>query len=330
RAAQSHAGADRIHVALGRSDGDLRALATLPRGRLDDDDPLLDLGNFRLEQAREVAGVRARERDLRALGGTPHLAHVGAHAVAGIVALARNLLALGQDRLRLADLQDHVALLDPVHDTAQDLTFFADELRIDALALGIADLLKDDLLRGLGGDASQILQGAVLQQFELDAKLGLGVQGLGLSQRDLRLRVGDLLDHLLALIDPEVAGLAVDVDADVVARSQALARRRQQGSLQRLEEDLLVDPLLASELLDDHDQFAVHLSCDRLLQGTSASSRALVTLARSSFASVPSSCSRTTCPPSMPSSRPRTSCPPVSQQRTRLPAAQRNSRSVRS
>src|SRR5437773_2082790 len=330
RAAQAHAGADGVHVALGGGHRDLGALAALARRRLDDDDPLLDLGDLRLEEPREVARVCARERDLRALGRAPHLEHVGAHAVARVVALPGDLLALGQDRLRLADLQDHVALLDPVHDAAEDLAFLADELRVDALALGVADLLEDDLLGGLGRDAAEVLQRSVLQQLQLDAELGRGIERLGVSQRDLRLRVGDVLDHLLALVDAEVARLAVDVDADVVGRPQALAGCRQQGSLQRLEEDLFVDPLLASELLDDHDQFAIHLSCDRLLQGTSASSRAFVTLARSSLASVPPSCSRTICPPSRPSSRPRTSCPPASQQHTRLPTAQRNSRSVRS
>src|SRR5437773_2318648 len=330
RAAQAHAGADGFHVALGGGHRDLGALAALARRRLDDDDPLLDLGDLRLEEPREVARVCARERDLRALGRAPHLEHVGAHAVARVVALPGDLLALGQDRLRLADLQDHVALLDPVHDAAEDLAFLADELRVDALALGVADLLEDDLLGGLGRDAAEVLQRSVLQQLQLDAELGRGIERLGVSQRDLRLRVGDVLDHLLALVDAEVARLAVDVDADVVGRPQALAGCRQQGSLQRLEEDLFVDPLLASELLDDHDQFAIHLSCDRLLQGTSASSLAFVTLARSSLASVPPSCSRTICPPSRPSSRPRTSCPPASQQHTRLPTAQRNSRSVRS
>src|SRR5205823_1414490 len=225
-----------------------------------------------LEQPREVARVRARQRDLRTLGRAPHLQHVRAHAVAGVVALARNLLALGQDRLRLADLEDDVALLDPVDDAAQDLAFLADELGVDALPLGVTDFLEDHLLGGLGGDASEILQRLVLKQLELDADLGLGIEGLGVSQCDLGLRVAHLVHDLLALIDAEVAGLAVDMDANVVARPQALAGGRQQGSLQRFEEDLFVDPLLAPELLDDHDQFAIHLSCDRLLQGTSASS----------------------------------------------------------
>src|SRR5215470_19332464 len=274
--------------------------------------------------------MRARERDLRTLRRPPHLQDVRANAVAWVVALTRDLLALGQDRFDLAHLEDHVPLLDPMDDAAEDLSFLADELGVNALALCVPYFLEDHLLGGLGGNAPEILQRFVGQQLELDTDLSLGIERLGVSQRDLGLRIRDLLHHLLALVDAEVSGLPVDVDTNVVARPEALARGRQQGSLQRLEEDLFVDPLLASQLLDDHDQFAIHLSCDRLLQGTSASSRVFVTLARSSFASVPSSCSSTTWPPSTPTSRPRISCPPASQQRTRLPLAQRNSRSVRS
>jgi len=103
-----------------------------------------------------------------------------------------------------------------VHDAAQDLPFLADELRVDPLALGIADLLQDHLLGGLRRDAAQILKRLFLQQLQLDIQLGLGVQGLGVREADLGLGVTDLLDDLLAMIDAELAGLAVDVDADIV------------------------------------------------------------------------------------------------------------------
>ena len=58
--------------------------------------------------------MRAREHDLRALGRVPDLEDVGAHAVAGVVALARESARARAGRLGLADLQDDVALLDAV------------------------------------------------------------------------------------------------------------------------------------------------------------------------------------------------------------------------
>src|SRR5262249_38391504 len=146
RAAQADARADRVDVPLGRGDRDLRPLAGLSRGGLDQDDAFLDLRDLGLEEPREIARMRAREGDLRPLGRPTHLEHVGADPVAGVVALAENLLALRKDGLRLADLEDHIALLDPVHDAAKDLPFLARELRVDALALGVADLLEDHLL----------------------------------------------------------------------------------------------------------------------------------------------------------------------------------------
>jgi hypothetical protein len=58
RAPQAYAGADRIHVALGRRHGDLGALSSFAGGLADLDDALGDFGNLRLEQADEKAGMR--------------------------------------------------------------------------------------------------------------------------------------------------------------------------------------------------------------------------------------------------------------------------------
>src|SRR5881296_994192 len=93
---------------------------------------------------------------------------------------------------------------------------------------------------------------------ELDVELGLDVQLLGLREADLRLRIGDLIDDPLAQVGTELARLPVDLDANVVDGGVRLPARRLEGRLHRLEEDLLVDPLLPSDLLDDADQLSVH------------------------------------------------------------------------
>src|SRR5438874_2431976 len=51
RAFHADARADRVNVALGRSDGDLRALARLAHGALDDDRAVVNLRHFHLEEA---------------------------------------------------------------------------------------------------------------------------------------------------------------------------------------------------------------------------------------------------------------------------------------
>ena len=59
------------------------------------------------------------------------------------------------DALGAAEIDDDVAELDALDDAGDDLAGAVLELLILALALGIADLLEDDLLGGLGGDAAE-------------------------------------------------------------------------------------------------------------------------------------------------------------------------------
>src|SRR5262249_33032423 len=261
RAAQADTRADRIHVTLRRRHRDLGALAGFPRRRLDEDDALLDLRNLRLEESRQIAGMRPRERDLRSLGRPAYLENVRADPVAGVVALTGDLLALGQDRLGLADLENDVALLDAVDDPTEDLALFASELRVDALALGVPDFLKDDLLGRLRRDSPEILGRALLLDLELDIQIGLGVQLLRLREADLGLRVGHFLDDPLAQECRELTRLPVDLDTDVLGPGVRLTAGRLEGRLHRFKEDLLVDPLLPSDLLDDADQLPVHETC---------------------------------------------------------------------
>src|SRR5213594_472320 len=53
----------------------VEATATFARRRLHENDAFLDLGNLGLEETRQIARMRARKRDLRALGRPPHLEH---------------------------------------------------------------------------------------------------------------------------------------------------------------------------------------------------------------------------------------------------------------
>src|SRR5216683_779375 len=52
--------------------------------------------------------------------------------------------------------------------------------------------------------------------------------------------------------------MAVKLHPGIVGHAHGFLRRRQEGRLQRLEEDLFVDPLLRGHLPDDVDQFFVH------------------------------------------------------------------------
>src|ERR1051325_1893247 len=123
--------------------------------------------------------------------------------------------------------------------TTSATTFLADELRVDALTLGVADALQDDLLHGLGADAAELRR--LLGQLELVLELGVGVQLLGFVEGDLEMRVDDVGDDLLARVGADGAGLAVDLDAAVIGGGVRLLRAGEEGRLHRFEEDLGID-----------------------------------------------------------------------------------------
>ena len=191
RALHADAGADRIDVALARVDGHLGAVAGFAHRAADHDRAVVDFRHFLLEQLDQQRRVGARQHDLRALGALADRADDGAQAVALRVALRARLLLARQDRLDAADLDDDVALLEALDDAVDD---FADALVVfgeDVLALGLADLLEDDLLGGLRGDAAQDV--GALRELDLVAGLDLGVLAvdlLGFRDRDLEGRVG--------------------------------------------------------------------------------------------------------------------------------------------
>src|SRR5262249_32938521 len=63
--------------------------------------------------------------------------------------------------------------------------------------------------------------------------------------------VAEVVDRTLAIERGDVARVAVDLDHDVLVRAELLLRRREEGALDALEDELLVDRLLTMERMDD-------------------------------------------------------------------------------
>ena len=76
-----------------------------------------------------------------------------------------------------------------------------------------------------------------------------------LLRRDLVLLVGDDLPAAEGL---ELAGFAVDLDANIDVVLEALLGGRSQGELERAEHDVLLDVLFARQRIDQHQQLAAH------------------------------------------------------------------------
>ena len=222
-AARADARADGVDVLVVRGDRDLGAVAGLARDRLDLDDAVEQLRHLELEQTAHESGVRARHDDLRALGGLAHLDDVRLHARAVVVAVARNLLGLREQRLDPAQVEQGVAGVGLLDDARDDVALAPGVLLVLHLALGLTDPLQDHLLRGLRGDATEV---------------GGGVVPLA---GDVAFFVELLRDHA------DLAGLDVDLDERLLGRVGHPLVRGHERVRERLEHDLFGDALLDRE-----------------------------------------------------------------------------------
>jgi hypothetical protein len=208
-----------------------------------------------------------------------------------LVPLARYLLRAGQERLDTAEIDQAVAIVGLLHDARDDVADAVLVLLEHHVPLDLADPLQNDLLRGLRGDAAEVVGRRVVRR---DAMLGQAVPGddrvrllrLGLRlvgalverrtlaarplrldrylRLGLRLRVGqqaEVLERVVVRVDlqdPEVAGLAVDHDAGVPTCSRGLLVGGAKRLLEGHEEHLRVDALLRLQLVDGVQDLLAH------------------------------------------------------------------------
>src|SRR6185312_16817241 len=92
--------------------------------------------------------------------------------------LESGLLALGHAGLGLAEVEDDVHGLETLDGGGEDFSGAVRVLVEDGVALGLADLLEDDLLRHLGSDAAEGRGVLVEAQFAADLDLGRELAGL--------------------------------------------------------------------------------------------------------------------------------------------------------
>src|SRR6266852_6359665 len=127
--------------------------------------------------------MRPRDDDLRTARRIADFGHIDAQALSLVVALRRDLLRARHDRFSTVDLNDDGARLDALDDAMHDLTLALSELVEDEAPLGIAQLLHDHLLCGLGSNAAELRRCDVL----VDLLAGLGVREQGLAVWTLQL-----------------------------------------------------------------------------------------------------------------------------------------------
>ena len=245
----------------------------------DADDAFVDLGDLGLEELVDEARIGAREDDLRAAGLAVDVLHVGDDAIAGTVGLARRLLAERQDALGATEVDDDVvALLEAPDDAADELALAVLVLVEDDVALGVAHALEEHLLGGLGGDAAElaarlleleqiaellVLLGGLLRvvrvpedlEAELLAELGLEPAPSGRPRARSRARARRrIVDHGHVLEEVDLPGVLVEAGLELAVRAEGALRGLEDGCLDRLDQDLLVDALVLGDHFDGREE----------------------------------------------------------------------------
>ncbi len=119
RTAHAHTGADRVDAPIGGEHRDLGAHPGVARGRLDLQQPFLDLRHFELEQGLDELRRGARDNHRRSALRTVDFVNIGTNAVTDAKRFARNHLVARQRRLDPARLDQHTVILDAL-DSAVD------------------------------------------------------------------------------------------------------------------------------------------------------------------------------------------------------------------
>ncbi len=120
-AAHADAGADRIDRGILGNHGDLGAAARIARHGADLDDAVIDFRHFLREEAHHELRMAARQEDLRPAGFAAHVVDIGADAVAGAEAFARDHLVAAHDTFGAAQIDHHRAEFHALDDAVDDL-----------------------------------------------------------------------------------------------------------------------------------------------------------------------------------------------------------------
>jgi len=131
-----------------------RPVASFARQSTDFDHLIGYLGYFLLEKPAHKVGMYARQNDAHAVVDFAHIEDERFDTAADVVAFSGDLFSARQNSLGLAQIDDGCASLEALDRAKHQAALEPSKLGKNRLAFGFADLLDDDLLGTLGGDAS--------------------------------------------------------------------------------------------------------------------------------------------------------------------------------
>ena len=122
------------------------------------------------------------------------------------------------------------------------------KLVIDGVALGLANLLQNHLLRSLRLNAAQNVGGTSLRNFSADFDGGLLLARFG--KGDFAKRVGNFLDNRADGEEVNLTCFRVEFRTQILVGFIKLTRRDNHRFLNGCDDDLRLDMLLPADLLD--------------------------------------------------------------------------------
>ena len=244
----AHTCAHGIHVLVAARHGHLGALARLPRRKTNLHGTVVDLRHFHFEQALHQASVRARNDHLRPLRGPIHHLDHHAQSLSYVVSFQFGLLALRQPRFRPPHIHDQVRAFGALHDHRHQLAHPRVIFVENRVALGLAHLLQNHLLRRLRRNASQYVRRLRRQNLRSDFRGRIFL--LGVRQADFLFRVSYFLDDHVHREHVHLPGFLVELCAQILFRLVILPRRHYHRVFDRRHHDFRLDMLLAAQHLN--------------------------------------------------------------------------------
>ena len=211
-----------------------------------------------MEECRDVVRVGSGEHNLGSAAFPVHIDDDGLDVVAAAVVFLGNLLISGQNGFGSVKIDDEAALFPALHGTGDDFANAFLVVVVDIGLFGIAQALDDDLLRGLGGNAAEILNLDAEAHFVVDLDTLVELPGFG----ELYFPVGivELIvrNDDLELVDLNVAGLPVVAHLDAHVLGVAALYGCAHCVLKSLHKKIRVNRLVLADLINGFFQFLVH------------------------------------------------------------------------
>ena len=192
-----------------------------------------------------------RDDDLRPLGGAVYAEKNYANALSDRELLEARLLALRHAGFGFAQVEDDVHRFEAFHGGVKYLSDAAAVLLEDGIALGFADLLEDDLLGHLGGDAAE--GGGVFVEAEFAADFDFRSEFAGLLEGELVGLVFNLLgqlDYGFEDVRAKFARFGIELGAHVFGGFVELAGGEGDGVFDRRDDYGGIDAFFAAECLN--------------------------------------------------------------------------------